>query len=327
MTTKIMKKYNLRKYIICAIGILLVCATIFLMDIRSTKSPWHNTPRKMSSSYQELKRTWEDIFKQTPTVAYADFIEVANMLPYDQAHSLAHIVGTILYNREGIAGLSNCTSDFAFGCYHGFAGGVIEKRGITGVGEFTEACKTQENVTDCEHGIGHGLVAYLGSDKLTEALELCPPAPAGSVGGCYNGVFMEYFLSTLQRDQGVPIRKLDSEALEGPCVSGVPKKFQPACYYELPAWWRAWAAVGRTSYEEQFNVIAKRCGSVVDSHLQTICFQGAGAQIGVFSKYDMKHIQAWCSMMPESGRPACLSEALNSIASAENRPQDEPTAP
>ncbi len=322
-----MKKYTLRTHIILAIGAALVCATIFLVHLRSTESPRYNTPRNTSSPYQELKRTWEDIFNRAPTVAYADFIETANTLPYDQAHSLAHIVGAILYNRDGIAGLSSCTSDFAFGCYHGFAGGVIERRGITGVGEFTEACKHQENVTDCEHGIGHGLVAYLGSDKLTEALELCPPAPAGSVGGCYNGVFMEYFLSTLQRDQGVPIRKLDSEALEGPCVSGVPKKFQPACYYELPAWWRAWAAVGRTSYEEQFNVIAKRCGSVVDSHLQTICFQGAGAQIGVFSKYDMKHIQAWCSMMPESGRPACLSEALNSIASAENRPQDEPTAP
>ena len=267
------------------------------------------------------------MFNRTPAGAYADFIETADTLPYDQAHTLAHIVGAILYDREGIAGLSNCTDDFAFGCYHGFAGGVIEKRGITGVGEFTEACKRQEDVTDCEHGIGHGLLAYLGSDGLTDALLLCPQAPSGTVAGCYNGVFMEYFLSTLQRDEGVPIRALDSRAPEEPCASGVPEKFQPACYYELPAWWRARVAAEGASYEEQFRVTGQRCASVADSNLQAVCFKGAGAQIGVFSTYDMKHIRAWCSLMPESGRALCLSEALNSIAGAQNGSHNERTVP
>src|SRR3989344_3237697 len=200
----IMKKHTLRTYVILATGIVLVCAIVlFAVRIRFAEPTRQFTVGKTPSSYQKLKQTWEDTFNQTPVGAYAEFLKTANALPYSDAHSLAHIVGAILYDREGIAGLSNCTNDFAFGCYHGFAGGVIEKRGITGVGEFTEACKRQEDVTDCEHGIGHGLLAYLGSDELIDALELCPQVPSGTVGGCYNGVFMEYFLSILQHDEGV----------------------------------------------------------------------------------------------------------------------------
>jgi len=324
----IMKKHTLRTYVILATGIVLVCAIVlFAVRIRFAEPTRQFTVGKTPSSYQKLKQTWEDTFNQTPVGAYAEFLKTANALPYSDAHSLAHIVGAILYDREGIAGLSNCTNDFAFGCYHGFAGGVIEKRGITGVGEFTEACKRQEDVTDCEHGIGHGLLAYLGSDELIDALELCPQVPSGTVGGCYNGVFMEYFLSTLQRDEGVPIRALDSRAPEEPCASGVPEKFQPACYYELPAWWRVWASVQEASYEEQFSAVGKRCASVADSNLQTICFKGAGAQIAPFSKYSMDNIRLWCSMMPESGRAPCLSEALNPISGAENESQDQQTVP
>lgn len=322
-----MKKPSLGTYIVFAIGIVLVCATTFLVRMRSTEPPRQFSNLKTSSSYQELKKKWEDVFNRTPTDAYATFLKTANTLPYNEAHSLAHIVGAILYDREGLAGLSHCTNDFAFGCYHGFAGNVIEKTGINGVGEFTKACKNQESVTDCEHGIGHGLLSYLGSDKLTDALELCPEAPFGSVGGCYNGVFMEYFLSTLQRDQGVPMRTLDSRAPEGPCGSGVPKRFQPACYYELPAWWRAWAAGGGASYDEQFKIVGKQCASVADSNLQTVCFKGTGAQIAPFGKYNMDSIRAWCSMMPESGRASCLSEALNSVAGAEKGPQEQQTSP
>ena len=322
----VMKKLTPRTYIILAAGIVLVCAAVFFARMRSAESPRHFTIRKIPSSYQELKRTWEDTFNRAPADAYAEFIKTADALPYNDAHSLAHIVGAILYNREGFAGLSHCTDDFAFGCYHGFAGSVIEKTGIAGVGEFSDACKNQENVTVCEHGIGHGLLAYLGSDTLTGALELCPQVPSGSVDGCYNGVFMEYFLSTLQRDKGVPMLTLDSKFPEGPCEHDVPEKFRPACYYELPAWWRVWASVQGSSYEGQFKIIGKRCASVVDPSLRTVCFKGTGGQIASFGKHDMDRIREWCLLMPESGRVSCLSEALNSVPGAGKGIQGQQTS-
>ncbi len=323
----IMKRRASRTYIMLALGIVLVCATAFLLHTRSAEPSPQSTLGKTPSSYQELKRTWEDVFNQTPADAYADFLKTANTLPYSNAHTLAHIVGAILYDREGLAGIPGCTDDFAYGCYHGFAGGVIEKKGISGVREFADACTTQQSAIQCEHGIGHGLLAYLGSDKLIDALELCPQAPSGSLGGCYNGVFMEYFLSTLQRDKGVSVRMFDFKAPEERCASDVPEKFRPACYYELPAWWRVSAAVGATSYEEQFKLVGKLCASVIDSNLQVVCFKGAAAQTVPLSKYDKKLIQDWCSGMPKSGRAICLSEALNALVSAEKKNQRQHISP
>ncbi len=317
-----MKKLTSRAYVIVAIGIVFVCTMSIVAQNHFTESSRPFKTRKIQSLYQELKRTWEDIFDRTPADAYGEFIKTANTLPYSDAHTLAHIVGAILYDREGLAGLSYCTNDFAFGCYHGFAGRVIEITGSAGVGNFAEACKAQKSATDCEHGIGHGLLAYLGDGGLVAALELCPPAERESVGGCYNGVFMEYFLNTLQRDEGKGIRPPNSSEPEGPCKSSVPRKFQPACYYELPAWWRAWEANGGAPYEKQFKAVGERCALVADSDLQTVCFEGAGAQIAPFSKYEMGRIQKLCLLMPESGRATCLEEAVKSVAGSEKRSPD-----
>ena len=296
-----------------AVGILVALGVFLVLRALPSLSQAAPAAQAELSAYQVLERQWEDAFDRSPDGAYAEFLRIGRTLEYKDAHTLSHIIGEILYNRSGLAGLSVCTPHFGFGCYHGFAGKFVEERGVGAVNEFVTACKGPPHDSYCEHGIGHGLLAYLGDSKLTEALQLCPSGRSGSVGGCYNGVFMEYFVNNLRRESGGSVRPLDSALPEGSC-STISEKFRPACYYELPAWWRlSWFLSGAT-FDEQFKKIGQWCAAVADAHLRAICFQGAGAQVAPFSEYDTARIQKTCSLMPTSGSDVCLAEALNAVA-------------
>jgi hypothetical protein len=291
-----------------------VCVAVFLIGIAVFFYTLdHSVPT--ANTYQRTVALWQERFRtQGITRAYAQFVREGNTLPPNQSHTLAHIVGAILFDSKGLSGLAYCTADFNYGCYHGFAGRVIEQNGIGGIQMLLDTCAGQSVIGDCEHGIGHGILAYLGDDKLTEALRLCPLPGGAGTGGCYNGVFMEYFLDTLRSDQGGQPLRFEPSQPEGPCKT-MPAQFQPACYYELPSWWRVLRVYQGADYTGQFTSVGEHCEEVTDAALREICFSGAGAQIAPATRFDLARAKELCSLMPEDGRTACLNEAMNSISS------------
>lgn len=112
-------------------------------------------------------------------------------------HDLAHLSGTLLFQQNGFSALSNCSADFAFGCYHGFLDTAFAKD-LSHLSEAYDACKKLDPgnnltgpVASCLHGIGHGVASFYQTTDLTSALSTCRKISSGQ-DYCYDGVLMEF---------------------------------------------------------------------------------------------------------------------------------------
>ncbi len=113
-------------------------------------------------------------------------------------HDLAHLSGLLLYEEKGFENIKNCTSDFAFGCYHGFLDKAFAKS-LNDLDKAEEAClklgrKNSGPVASCIHGIGHGVASYHSTIDLEKALYDCRKLSSGNQY-CFDGVFMEFIRS------------------------------------------------------------------------------------------------------------------------------------
>ncbi|MCE9541469.1 hypothetical protein K8R03_02820 [Candidatus Kaiserbacteria bacterium] len=301
-------------YLVGGVALLLVLS-VCVLYARGQKTVQQPGPL---SAYQQLEKKWEDAFDRSPDGAYGEFMKEANPLSYDEAHKLAHVIGGILYKKFGMQGIQKCTQDFAYGCYHGFAGAALSARGLSGTNDLRDACNGAGDsmiAFGCIHGIGHGILAYLGNEKLSQALEACASVNNGqTIGGCYGGVFMEYNYNTMQSADGIKLRPFDASAANEPCATEVPEKFRGACYYELPSWWKASLGEKDVSTKDQYRVVGGLCAVITDSALRDTCFRGIGNTIGPGSGYESATMRDWCSVMPTApDRDACLHEALQHL--------------
>ena len=309
-----MRNSNTHKALIGAA--LLVLGTLVLITYERGQKITH--PSGLLSAYQELEKKWEDAFDRSPENAYAEFLVTGKTLSYDDSHKLSHTVGGIIYKKSGVNGVSLCTPDFAFGCYHGFAGAVLEARGLSAIADMRWACDSAGDASvafGCIHGIGHGILSYLGNGKLTQALEACVPINAGvTIGGCYGGVFMEYNFNTMQSPTGIELRPfLASKAYE-PCATEIPAQFREACYYDQASWWSASFGGKDAAASSRYEKTGTLCAAIQETTLRDVCFRGIGNVIGPESGYDYRVMKQWCGTMssPES-RDLCYHEALQHL--------------
>ncbi len=123
-------------------------------------------------------------------------------LPLDpakgNAHDMAHLVGQLIFKKEGLRGLSVCTPDFAFGCYHGLLEVAFSQAdgqsGAEKIRSAEAACRSVSAaggaLASCIHGIGHGLITYREHD-FTQALTDCDIVKDTVRTYCHDGIFME----------------------------------------------------------------------------------------------------------------------------------------
>lgn len=110
-------------------------------------------------------------------------------------HDLAHLSGGLLFEKLGFAGQASCSSDFAFGCYHGFLDKAFVKT-LDKLEEAHSACLKLDStlsgpVASCIHGIGHGVASFYSVSDLNKSLSTCRKLTSGSEY-CFDGVFMEF---------------------------------------------------------------------------------------------------------------------------------------
>lgn len=209
-------------------------------------------------------------------------------------HSNAHIFGQVLYEKVGIKGVTVCDSSFAFGCYHSFFAKAISDKGINSIITLDKECIKKYGLKGlgCSHGIGHGVIYYLGNDHLTEALNQCTRLSwKGPVGGCTSGVFMEYNLNTMNNPTGEwkGIRPFQYEKRQEPCTK-ILEKFKQACYFEMPQWW-VMSNGGKT---EAFAKAGTYCREVADKKQRETCFMGIGNIAAPSAGYDVKKAVTLC---------------------------------
>lgn len=110
-------------------------------------------------------------------------------------HDLAHLAGGLIYDSKGFEGIRSCSTDFGFGCFHGFLDKVFVKS-IDKLQDAHQAClKLDTNlsgpVASCIHGIGHGVASFYSVSDLKKSLSTCRKLESGSEY-CFDGVLMEF---------------------------------------------------------------------------------------------------------------------------------------
>lgn len=225
--------------------------------------------------------------------AYEQFKEEYKDEHFGLQHSLVHLFGVLLYQKMGIDGVAVCDSTFSFGCYHSFFGVSISGHGIDVIQSLDQACieKWGEKGLGCPHGIGHGVLTYLGSDALLESLEACATLNwKEPIGGCTSGVFMEYNFRTMEDTNGINLRVLNPEDPHTPC-STLPEQFLQACYFEMPQWWER-------VYQFNYQKVGALCNELTDKLQYEACFRGMGNTVGPSSKFDVGETIVNCQKMP-----------------------------
>ena len=111
-------------------------------------------------------------------------------------HTLNHISGAFIYAHFGSDGVGRCKTYFSGSCYHGFMVALVAERGVSDLPALKSVCRALPNKSEymlCIHGIGHGLLAYVGYERLLETLPLCRAlsSNAEELFECGYGVFME----------------------------------------------------------------------------------------------------------------------------------------
>lgn len=289
-------------------GALLVIFAVCLVEVFLLAIPSRNNERLLvqqatSASFTELIRSIG------ASEAYALFRE-----EYEQAsdfspkHFAAHEFGEALYETEGIEGIGVCDSSFGFGCFHSFFGRAIAEGGLSAAQELDAACIHLFGIggQGCQHGIGHGLVEYLGHKRIPEALAVCASLEwEYELFGCPSGVFMEYNFPTLIDEQGARpgVRALRAgENYFSPCDEVAPR-FRKQCLLSQVEWWQRGV---RLDYQE----MAHLCSSLEDAEDNKICFLGIGNSAAPALLFQKDQVRGACRQMPsEVTTTQCLSGA------------------
>lgn len=288
------------------IAIVAFEASILIRGEGADARPEDSLNPLWSGHYTKEKRLWKkEIEDKGAERAYELFKEGNKDKEFGVAHTLAHIMGELIYEKEGIAGVAVCDSAFAFGCYHSFFGKAITENGPDVVFELDKECvkKWGPKGLGCPHGIGHGVLGFLGEDALVEALDICGKLSwKGPIGGCTSGVFMEYNFRTMQSLEGAEPREFDASRPLYPCDS-VPKPYAEACYFELPAWLMN-VFGGDQARAGEF------CALAPSGREREACYKGLGNSIGANERYDAVRSIAACSKMPDrEGELLCRAGA------------------
>lgn len=260
--------------------------------------------------YEEESLKWTNAIRESGAAqAYNNFKQAFAYDHFGTQHSAAHIFGEILFDEEGIEGLSYCDSTFAFGCFHSFFSKALHVLGEGVIGDMDSTCilKYGEFGTGCQHGIGHGILQYTGHKNLVEALELCRfTTQKVPTFGCTSGVFMEYNVPLINygEDQAFVTRSrvLNPDKPYEPCP-GLPYKFKESCYYEMGQWWDK-------VYDANYEKIGELCENILDQEFRESCYLGVGNVVAPTNLYDVAKTKKDCSLMPrDTGRLNCRSGA------------------
>ena len=127
-------------------------------------------------------------------------IEIAYPTGSFAGHMFDHIIGTYLFKRYGMDGLRYCGNHFAQGCGHQIIDILLANNGIEHIPVIETYCRSlpEKKIQGCHHGIGHGLIEYMGRKKLADVLAICKKIDGRTAPfGCTYGVFMEYFFPSM----------------------------------------------------------------------------------------------------------------------------------
>lgn len=186
-------------------------------------------------------------------------------------HDLAHLLGSLMYEKGGFEAITTCSTEYAFGCYHGFLDKAFEKN-LDNLGLAEEACErlgpvNSGPVASCIHGIGHGVASFYNTNNIKSSLASCNLLRSGA-NFCHDGVFMEFARGASsdfypESDRLSPCSTLREEFED---------KYSFACGRNQPE-----VLMQRFNYS--FEEVVDICLSSDDVEFKTACFDSLGFKL------------------------------------------------
>ncbi len=252
---------------------------------------------------------WTRIIKLSgPQAANSQFKNKTATQPYKKQHQLAHEFGRSLYAALETSGIAFCDDAYGYGCFHGFFTLAFPTLSPASLENVTKACSSRpyrQNV-ECLHGAGHGIIATLGHNNITKAIEMCElVAPGPTAKACATGVFMESnFRSMDDTASGKSVRPLDPLHPHIPCQS-VPPLFIDYCYRFQASWWFV-------VYEKDLLKIEALCLEGATPSAKKNCLLGIGFSVAASTNFDVPSTRIQCSMLASKYNQAiCLAGAAS----------------
>jgi hypothetical protein len=280
--------------------VIVLLALFFILNNGGEREMYSDTDPAFNAAYWK-----QEMDLRGPQAAYASFRERNGQAPFARQHFSAHVVGEMLAEELGIEGIPVCDASFGFGCYHGYFGRLIAERGTSSITELDAKCVEAFGPlgTGCLHGIGHGILEYVGYDQLNEGLRLCEMTTVEApLLGCSAGVFMEYHARLGESTAGyVPEgRAFDPADPYNPCLS-VREQDSDACYYGLGLWYR-------TEFGTNYQQMGSLC-SGLSGTARTHCFLGIGTNTSPLEGYSLTAALSACATFSAEDELTCRAGA------------------
>lgn len=222
-------------------------------------------------------------------------------------HDLAHLVGQLIFKKNGFEGLSICKPVFAFGCYHGLMEVAFDKDDLSGYrDQFIAAEKgcaaigstSSPSYWSCIHGIGHGAITFR-EHALDKALTDCDILGDSVKTYCHDGVFMELSISA-------PPNFYRKDTPLYPCNT-VAESYKKSCA-------RSQVQVMKQRFGFKSNDIASACLKSGSDTIIHHCIDAIGYAVGQESGGAAEEVVTGCkTIVDEKSSAQCLAAAAGEL--------------
>ncbi|MBX9765212.1 hypothetical protein K2X83_01065 [Patescibacteria group bacterium] len=279
-----------------AVLVVVLLVFIFFRTNENQQATYVTDDPALNAAYWEARIT-----SRGAEAAYAEFKLKNAGSDEKQQHLAAHVMGEKIFESKGVSGVSVCDASFGFGCYHGFFGQALSQKGEGVVEELDRICveKFGPLGTGCQHGLGHGILEYVGYQHIDSALSMCGKTTQKvPLLGCTSGVFMEYNSPLVGVGTGLVPRSrvLNQKNPYEPCEN-VPNEYKKSCFFELGGWLHT---VSAGDYEMAADV----CWLAPSPHAGD-CALGFGASVPPSVKYDSEKARMVCDVFRGKNETAC----------------------
>ena len=256
---------------------------------------------------------------------YVRYAKVLETHTIGRAHRAAHVIGQVLYEREGVGAIAICGQYFTAGCLHQVMGLALAEYGEDAIEELIFACHetTGSSQGMCAHSLGHGLVYITEYDpkKLIENLYKCDAMhqpPVDHLQSCYAGVFMEYntHLMEYQLPEPRPYTPAEEVAF---CTAFADPLHQRMCIF----WLVSLIHIEKYAFAYSptvFRELGDFCESVPTDELQRECYMSIGRTISINGLLEPEQAFAYCGAAAENSKNmrACTNWASRAYHEANN---------
>lgn len=231
---------------------------------------------------------------------------------FKECHALAHEIGHRAYKKYQDFNKALEYQDSV--CSDGYLHGVIEYRFARATDllkEMGTVCgKYADDTARCYHGVGHGLM-FATSNDLPRALKMCDTYDSASPRTrCYEGVFMENFLSN---DALHPSRYRDEKDPFSPCPV-LASDYKTVCYFYAPIYFLE-------LHEDDYAAALDWCDTA-ETGFKSACAKGVGSLAMKYHADDPNFVQQVCSNAKKGQSEFCIDGMVSYFLTFHDRIKD-----